>query len=114
MTNPIRLRPKRPSATTPHPEQDHRRDRRLRRLLTALDLVVAILYFPALVLGPVITAVIFFFLIGTWLGFVGSFSIMNGWVVVAANLLFVLLHISQKYIDRKLAETQTSAEVWRA
>jgi hypothetical protein len=111
MTNPIRIRSKRPSAPAQNPGQDYGGDRGRRRLLTALDLLVAILYFPALVLGPVVTVVIFFFLIGTWLGFFGSGTIINGWMVVVANLLFVVLHFTRRYIDRKLEETQTSVEV---
>jgi len=79
-------------------------------LLTALGALVAILYFPALVLGPVATVVIFFFVIGAWLGFLGSGTIITGWIVVVADLLFVVLHFARKYIDRKLEETQTSVK----
>lgn len=111
MTDPILVRSKRPSTATPNPGQEQRRDLGRRRLLTALGLLVAILYFPALVLGPVATAVILFFLTGTWLGFFGSFTIMTGWMVVVADLLFVVLHYARKHIDRKLEETQTSVEV---
>jgi len=111
MTNPIRIRSKRPSVTSPNPGQDHRGDRGRRRLLTTLDFLVAILYFPALVLGPVITVVILFFAIGTWLGLFASVTVKNGWVIIVANLLFVVLHVTRKYIDRKLEGTQTSVEV---
>ncbi len=111
MTNPIRIRSKRPSATPPNPGQAHRGERGHRRLLTALDLLVSILYFPALVLGPVATVVIFIFLVGTWLGLFGSGTIMNGWVTIVANLLFVVLHFTRKYIDRQLEETRSSVEV---
>lgn len=109
MTNPIRIRSSKPSATSPDPGRDHRGDSGRRRLLTTLDLLVSILYFPALVLGPVATAVILFFSIGTWLGFFGAGTITNGWVTVAASLLFVVLHVTRKHIDRKLEETQTKA-----
>jgi len=111
MTNPIRIRSKRPPVTSPNLGQGHRGDRGRRRLLTALDLLVSILYFPALVLGPVATVVIIFFFIGTWLGFFGSVTVINGWVTIVANLLFVVLHVTRKYIDCKLEEIQTSVEV---
>lgn len=110
MRNPINIRSKISSATSPSPGQAHRGDRGRQRLLTALALLVSILYFPALVLGPVAMVVIVIFLIGTWLRFFESFTIMNGWVCLVASIAFVLLHISRKYLDRKLEETQTDVQ----
>lgn len=111
MKNRNDIRSKMPSATAPNPGRDYRPDRGRRRLLTAFGLLVAILYFPALVLGPVATVVILFFAIGTWIGFFGSGAVINGWVTIVANLLFVVLHITRKYIDRQLEETRTSVDV---
>lgn len=106
--NPIRIRSKRPSATAPNPGQDHHGDRSRRQLLLALELLVAILYFPALVLGPLVMGVIVFSYIGKWLGLLESLTINNGWVTIPASILFVVLYIVRKHIERELDDAQTS------
>ena len=75
-----------------------------RRSIVALGVVVSLLQFPALILGPVFAAVTAFFLVGTWLGYIESFMVVNGWVIIAASLLYVVLRVLGKHIDRKLRE----------
>ena len=52
-----------------------------RRSIVALGVVVSLLQFLALIIGPVFAAVTAFFLVGTWLGFIESFIVVNGWRV---------------------------------
>lgn len=80
------------------------------RVIFALSIVVAGLKYLALVVGPVLAVAIAFFMVGTWLGFLESFQVDDGWVVIAACVLYPILNIAEKYLDRKLEESESNVQ----